>query len=83
MLKADGFDDCILGITERFGASPVIAYDRDKMISKMVEDDDMEWHDAEEYFIFNILGAWVGEGTPCFVSREAWYDYREVFDEQA
>ena len=72
MLKADGFDDCILGLTERFGTSTVIAYDKDKIISKIMKDSDMDWLEAEEYFSFNIVGAWVGEGTPCYVSREEW-----------
>ena len=72
MLKADGFDDCILGLTERFGTATVIAYDKDKIISKIMKDSDMDWLEAEEYFSFNIVGAWVGEGTPCYVSREEW-----------
>ncbi len=27
----------------------------------------MSHDEATEFFEFNILGAWVGEGTPCFV----------------
>ena len=27
-------------------------------------------NEAYEYFHFNILGAWMGEGTPCFLKRE-------------
>jgi len=65
-LVADGFDDCIIGICERFGQEPIVAYDKDKMLQKMV-DDGMEYEDAVEHFNFNIIGAWIGETTPCFI----------------
>lgn len=65
-LFCDGYDDCILGIAERFGMEPVVAYDYGKMIEKMVLEG-MTEEDAQEHFNFNIIGAWVGEGTPIFV----------------
>ena len=34
-LIMDGFDDCILGILERFGIDhPIVVYDREKVIAK-------------------------------------------------
>ena len=30
----------------------------------------MNEEEAEEYFEFNILGSWMGEGTPIFVHLE-------------
>ena len=27
---------------------------------------DMTLEEAKEFFEFNVLGAWVGNGTPCF-----------------
>jgi len=27
----------------------------------------MTWEEAEEYFEFNQMGAWVGDSTPCFL----------------
>ena len=65
-MKIDGFDDCICGIVERFGMDTVLLYHTDTMIEKMVNQDGMEYSDAVEYFDFNIKGAWMGEGTPCF-----------------
>ena len=32
MLTADGFDDAFIGVSERFGRSPIVAYDKDKCI---------------------------------------------------
>jgi len=65
MLKMDGFNDCILGICERFGQPPIIAYDKDKVIRKLMKD--MSEEEAVEYWEYNQLGSWMGEGTPCFV----------------
>jgi hypothetical protein len=69
MLKADGYDDCILGIAERAGKLPVLAYSTDKIIDKLVQDDGMTREEAEEWFSYNIVDAWVGSGTPIFVRQ--------------
>jgi len=67
-LTADGFDDCSLGLVERFGMSPIYCYDKTKMIKKIIEQDGMTIEEANEHFDFNIVGSWVGEGTPCFLT---------------
>jgi len=69
MMRIDGFDDCCIGVAERFGMEPVFAYDREKIIAKLEKD--MSRQNAEEFFEFNIAGAWVGTGTPVFVERMA------------
>ena len=68
-LVCDGFDEAILGMAERINFGPVVAYDVDKMIDIMVERDGMTHEEALEYFNFNILGAWMGEFTPVFISK--------------
>lgn len=68
--KADGFDDCILGIAERFGADPVLAYSRPAIIKTLMDRDGLSYQDAQEHFDVNILGAYVGEGTPTFIDTE-------------
>jgi hypothetical protein len=64
----DGFNDAIIGLAERINLGPVVAYDVDKMIDIMIERDGMTYEDAIEYFDYNILGAWMGENTPVYVS---------------
>jgi hypothetical protein len=59
------FDRAIIGICHRFGMEPVVAYDRKKVIDILARD--MSREDAEEYFEFNTIGAWVGEQTPVFI----------------
>jgi hypothetical protein len=66
MLKMDGFDDCVVGVVERFGVEPIFCYDVGKIIAKHVADG-MTHQEAEEFFQFNQIGAWAGEGTPCFL----------------
>ena len=68
MLTADGFDDAIIGVSERFGWSPIVAYDKDKCIQVLMDRDGMDYEDAIEFFNFNVIGAWVGKGTPEFIT---------------
>ena len=68
LLCADGFDDAILGICERAGSLDVVAYDRNKCIEILVERDGMDYEEAVEYFDFNVVGGYVGERTPVFIT---------------
>jgi hypothetical protein len=68
-LTCDGFDEAIIGLAERINLGPVVAYDVDKMINIMIERDGMSYEEAFEFFNFNILGAWVGEFTPIFITK--------------
>ena len=71
MLKADGYDDCIIGAayTWQDGGSrkDLLIYSADKIVEKLMGDDDMSYETAVEYFSFNIEGAYMGTGTPIFV----------------
>ena len=64
---ASFYDRFISGVAYRFNVGPVLAYDMDEIIQAHVDDDGMTHEEAEEYFHFNTLGAWVGEGTPVFL----------------
>ena len=68
LLKADGFDECIIGICDRYGQEQLVAYDKEKVIKKLMKDK-MSYEEAIEYFEFNIIGAWVGEKTPVFITK--------------
>lgn len=64
VILADGFDDAFLGIGQQFN-NFIAVYDRFKCIQILSED--MSLEEAEEYFDFNVVGAYVGENTPVFV----------------
>jgi len=68
VLKADGYDDCILGFTSQAGRPSVVAYDTNKIINKLISDG-MDRDEAWEFFEFNIAGAYMGEYTPVFVTK--------------
>jgi hypothetical protein len=63
----NGYDDCIIGIVERFNQPPIVCYDKTKVLIKLSEEG-LTPEQAMEYFEFNQLGAWVGEKTPCFIT---------------
>lgn len=62
------FDSCIVGVVERCGLGPVVLYDTDKVIAALVAEG-MSEEDALDHFGFNILGAYVGDKTPMFLTR--------------
>ena len=68
LLKADGFDEAILGVVQRIGIE-AICYDLDKVIEILMTRDGMDEEEAWEYYQFNIAGSWVGESTPLFLER--------------
>jgi hypothetical protein len=59
LLKADGFDEAIIGIDEQ---TMRLIYSTSKCIEILSRDMDEE--DAIEYFNFNVKGSYVGEQTP-------------------
>ena len=58
-LKADGFDDAIIGVEE---SSMRLIYSVSKCIDILCKD--MSLEDACEYFTFNVQCAYVGDKTP-------------------
>jgi hypothetical protein len=67
VLLADGFDEALLGYAHRQGQPPVAVYDRKKCIEVLMARDGMSFDEADEFFEFNVVGAWVGAETPCFL----------------
>lgn len=61
-LKADGFDNAIIGVSEGFSEPIRLIYSVNKCVNILMAD--MTEEDALEHFYFNIKGAYVGEKTP-------------------
>lgn len=66
VLIADGFDKAIMGIVERFGMNPVVLYNKNKCINIMIKRDGMTESEAIDFYYYNIVGAHMGDYTPCF-----------------
>jgi hypothetical protein len=64
---AEGFENAFVGIATQFNRKFAV-YDRAKCIDILSKD--MSYDEAEEYFQFNVEGAWVGENTPAFICFE-------------
>ena len=67
MLKVDGLDRAIIGIGRQF-SQQFFVYDYDKCIEVFMTRDDMSEEDAREWMEVNVVGAYMGPGTPTFVS---------------
>lgn len=84
MLKADGFDEAILGVAVRFTGDPVVAYDYRACVDILIARGATRL-EAEEYMDFNVVGAWHGPETPVFVVKpedgEPMDDLIERFDQ--
>ena len=65
-LLADGFEGALIGTAFRFNDGPLALYDYDKCVETLVKRDTMTHEEALEWMGFNVLGAWVGDGTPVF-----------------
>lgn len=67
VLLMDGFDQALIGFSQRINEPMLAVYSWEKMMDVCMETDGMTWEDAEEYISFNCIGAWVGEQTPIIV----------------
>lgn len=66
IMKADGFDDAIIGQCDSTGR---LIYSKDKIIETLCRRDGMDPFEAAEFYTFNILMAYVGEGTPIYMGE--------------
>ena len=63
------FDGALVGYVERCGQERIACYDYNAVIRALMDSEGMPEESALEWFEYNILGAWVGERTPCFLFR--------------
>ena len=68
-MLAVGFEEALIGYGNQFNKHVAI-YDRDKCIDILMERDGMDIEEAEEFFEYNVQGAYVGEETPVFLNQE-------------
>jgi hypothetical protein len=61
----EGFDDCIVGVSESFGEEPRIIYSKKQIITKLMED--MNEEEAFDFYYYNIVGGMFGTQNPIFI----------------
>ena len=64
---AEVFDPALMGLAERCGSVPVAAYDGRECVRQLMAEHGWDYEQAEEFFMFNTLGSYVGERTPVFI----------------
>jgi len=79
MLKADGFDSCIVGIVRSAGQEDKIIYDYDKCVDLLITRDGMKFDDAHEFMEVNVLGAYMGSGSPAFLRKMQMDEIEELY----
>lgn len=68
LLKMDGFDDAISGITYDIAQGVYrLVYCYESMVQILVMYHEMSEEDAEDYISYNCEGAYVGPSTPLIV----------------
>lgn len=79
VIRADGFDDCVIGITDIPDLDEtVLVYSQQACVRELQKGAGMSRSEAWEYFNFNTLRASCGPGTPLFVDvigSEDFYDH--------
>ena len=68
-LEADGLEDALIGTGWQF-IQALMVYSVKKVLAILMTRDGMSYEEAREFFEFNIVGAYVGPGTPVFVEDE-------------
>ena len=64
IMLMDGFEEAFIGFSKRCGQPTLATYSFEKMLQVLVERDDMDVMEAEEYISYNCAGAWMGDLTP-------------------
>lgn len=68
LLEPASMDAAITGLVSRADGLHAVCYDTQKVIEVLIAEG-MAPEDAEEFFDFNIAGAYLGANTPVFLDR--------------
>jgi len=67
-LSADGFEEALIGVVyDKIKSVYLLVYSRAKCVEILIERDKMSKEEADEFFDFNVEGAYMGEKTPLYV----------------
>lgn len=65
-MLVDGMTEALLGYARVFNKY-VAVYDKVEVINILMRRDGMSYEEAIDFFEYNIVGAYVGDGTPAFL----------------
>lgn len=58
------FDKCIIGVTYQ---GDKVIYSVEMIIQTLMEENEMSDEEALDYFEYNVIGSYVGYGTPIYM----------------
>ena len=67
VILMDGFDEALIGFSQRINEPLLAIYSWEKMIDVCTDRDGMTYEEASEYIDYNCIGAWIGDQTPIIV----------------
>ncbi len=83
----DEFDAAFVGFACQSNVGPIAVYDQRKVIEILVasgdEDSESPYEDALDHFGFNVMGSYVGERTPIFLTYEEDGAVEDILKRQA
>jgi hypothetical protein len=72
----DGLDEALIGWARPMNSPTLAVYDYDLMVEVLMSRDGCEMDEAMEFIDFNVVGAYVGPGTPVVMCRPDWIDVK-------
>jgi len=81
VMHADGFEDAVLGVAEGFGGKRTIIYSHQKCVEILTEKHGMDMDAALDFIDGQLIGAWVGEGTPMLLFEMSFAELQEYIGE--
>jgi hypothetical protein len=66
VLLPEDYRSALIGVGYRFNSGPLAVYSLN-MILEILTSDGTSMEDALDWYQYNMVGAWVGDGTPIFV----------------
>lgn len=79
MMLADGLERAFIGIIDGPHGHPRAVYDYGKCVRIFMVEHHMTQDEAIEWMDFNVVGAYVGEGTPHFLHRQTYRQMQSDF----
>lgn len=68
LLGPEAYDTAIVGLVDRPEGGRAVCYDVEKVLEVLMADG-MDEEGAQDFFDFNIAGAFLGENSPVFLER--------------
>ena len=78
MISLEGFDSCVAGIAYGAGEPDRLVYDTSKVYTLLMNEMDMTFNEAIQFFDNNVMTTAIGPGAPLFVTFASMDEIKEV-----